>query len=138
MKKKGMVGTILAAVLVIALAVILVVSYIVLKNYVVTGGQLFARNQACCLQKIRGELFEIARAPRIIAGGLNAVARAAILLIEAGNVVALPAVNRNRLALCLGERGFNVHAHRGVNRFCAFKSFHVNPPVDLALNRALL
>ena len=46
MKKKGMVGTILAAVLVIALAVILVVSYIVLKNYVVTGGQLFARNQA--------------------------------------------------------------------------------------------
>lgn len=45
MKDKGMVGTILAAVLVIILAVVLVVSYFVTKNYVVIGTQLFPKNQ---------------------------------------------------------------------------------------------
>lgn len=45
MQKRHLTGTILATVLVIALAVILVVSYFVLKNYVVLGGQLFPRNR---------------------------------------------------------------------------------------------
>lgn len=45
MKNKGMIGTILATILVIALAVILAVSYFLLKNYVILGGQLFPKNQ---------------------------------------------------------------------------------------------
>ena len=45
MRKKGLAGTIAAAVLVIALAVILAVSCFILKRYVVMGGQLFAKNQ---------------------------------------------------------------------------------------------
>ncbi len=45
MKNKGLAGTIAAAVLVIALAVILAVSCFILKRYVVMGGQLFAKNQ---------------------------------------------------------------------------------------------
>ena len=45
MRKRHLTGTILAAVLVIALTVILAVSYFVLKNYVVLGWQLFPRNR---------------------------------------------------------------------------------------------
>lgn len=45
MRKRHLTGTILAAVLVIALTVILAVSYVVLKNYVVLGWQLFPRNR---------------------------------------------------------------------------------------------
>ena len=45
MRRKGLAGTIAAAVLVIALAVILAVSCFILKRYVVMGGQLFAKNQ---------------------------------------------------------------------------------------------
>lgn len=45
MRKRHLVGTILATLLVIALAVILAVSYFVLKNYVVLGWQLFPRNR---------------------------------------------------------------------------------------------
>lgn len=45
MRNKGMIGTILATILVITLAVILAVSYFLLKNYVILGGQLFPKNQ---------------------------------------------------------------------------------------------
>ena len=45
MRNKGMIGTILATILVITLAVILAVSYFLLKNYVILGEQLFPKNQ---------------------------------------------------------------------------------------------
>ena len=45
MKNRHIVGTIIAAILVIALAVILAASYFILKNYVVVGLQLFPRNR---------------------------------------------------------------------------------------------
>lgn len=45
MRKKGLAGTIAIAILAIALAVILVVSYFVLKNFVVLDWQLFPKEQ---------------------------------------------------------------------------------------------
>ena len=46
MQNRHLIGTIIAAVLVIALVVILAASYFILKNYVVMGWQLFPRNRA--------------------------------------------------------------------------------------------
>ena len=66
------------------------------------------------------QLFEVARATRVVAGGLN-TARKAAFLVEAEHVVALPAVNRDGLLGQLVHRGFNVDAELGVLLLCAFK-----------------
>lgn len=46
MRRKGLVGTIIITLLAITLTVILVASYLILKNYVVLNWQLFPKNQA--------------------------------------------------------------------------------------------
>ena len=46
MRRKGLAGTIVITILAITLAVILAVSYFVLKNFVVLNGQLFPKGQA--------------------------------------------------------------------------------------------
>ena len=77
--------------------------------------QLFlSGNHRNGLQEILAQLFAVARAARIVAGGLNAAGRAAAFALAAHNVVALPAVHGDGELRRLLHRLFHVDALFGI------------------------
>ncbi len=69
----------------------------------------------------------VARASRIVAGGLNAAGQRALRVFKAAHVVALPAVHGNRNLIQLGYGGFDIDAGIGKSLFRQFKSLFCKP-----------
>ena len=85
---------------------------------------LFAGDEGGGLEEVSLQLLKIAGLAGIVAGGLDAVAGLAVLLVEAGHVVALPAVDRDGLVCQALQRGLHIHADGGIALFCGFKLCH--------------
>ena len=88
---------------------------------------LFAGHEARRKVEVLHQLFGRARLAGIVAGGLYSAGES-LLRVEARNIVALPAVNRNSCAAKRFYSFFCVHAERCIYLSCAFVSAHVFPP----------
>ena len=76
---------------------------------------LLARDERHRLLEVGGELLEVARAAQVVARGHDAAGCGVVVaLVKADDVIALPAVDRNRLACQLVEHGVGVDALLGV------------------------
>ena len=82
---------------------------------------LLARDQACCLLEVCHELFGGSCAARIVARGHDATGSCVVVaLVEADNVIALPAVHGNGL-VCQGlDHCLGVDALLGIRFACQF------------------